>query len=57
MAGATRERYLLLDAKTPWNRMRLTRGFGAKAARAATSARQPGVPGTVYLITTGDYGR
>jgi hypothetical protein len=32
LAGVTRARYLLLGAKTPWNRVRLTRGFGTRAA-------------------------
>jgi hypothetical protein len=32
LAGVTRARYLLLGAKTPWKRVRLTRGFGTRAA-------------------------
>jgi len=38
LAGITRARYLLLGAKTPWNPVRLTRGFGARAARRATKS-------------------
>jgi len=31
LAGVTRARYLLLGAKTPWKRVRLTLGLGTKA--------------------------
>jgi len=35
LAGVTRARYLLFGAKTPWKRVRLTRGLGTKAASRA----------------------
>lgn len=35
LAGVTRARCLLLGANTPWKRVRLTRGFGTKAASRA----------------------
>ena len=37
LAGVTRARYLLLGAKTPW--VRLTRGFGTRAASRAMKSR------------------
>ena len=33
LAGVMDMRYLLLGAKTPWNRVRLTLGLGTRAAR------------------------
>ncbi len=35
LAGVIRARYLLLGANTPWKRVRLTRGFGTRAANRA----------------------
>ena len=41
LARLTRARYRLLGAKTPWKRIRLTRGLGTKAAsRAMKSSGQ-----------------
>jgi hypothetical protein len=37
-AGVTWCRSALLGANTPWNRVRLTRGFGTRAASRAMAA-------------------
>jgi len=34
LAGVTRARWALFGAKTPWNRIRLTLGFGTNAFRS-----------------------
>ncbi len=39
LAGVTRARKLLFGAKTPWKRVRLTRGFGTRAARRTMKSR------------------
>ena len=39
LPGVTRARYLLFGANTPWNRVRLTRGFGTSAASRAIKSR------------------
>ncbi len=39
LAGVTRARYLLLGPNTPWKRVRLTRGFGTRAASRAMKSR------------------
>ena len=42
LEGVTRTRYLLLGANTPWNRVKLTRGFGTRAANRAMKSSGPG---------------
>jgi hypothetical protein len=50
--GVTKARCLLLGAKTPYKRVRLTRGFGTKAAKRTEVARDKGISEqTLYIIT------
>ncbi len=58
-AGVTVTRYLLLGAKTPWNLVRLTLGFGTSEANFDIKSKGSNmtwvVPGTVNLTVSRSY--